>query len=205
MSLKEQILFISVNKLIISIGSVFFGLLGLFLYFYIPPTYKAVGTLYVSRAITTTTTTEFSYEGYYARQNAVSYVPSVVGMLESVSTRKFILEKLEYPVTVKNLQRLNSNISVKKPAPQLIEVSYKSQSPENAADVWKTLTSYVVSKHYDLNSDIDSTVSIKYLSEAPVVVESFRNPVLNFFVGLLIGFVLMVFVLAFKRYLHSAD
>ncbi len=208
MTLKEQILFLIDNKLKIFIGSFLFGILGLVLYFLIPVTYTASGFLYISRSVNTTASPspqDFTYEGYYARQNAVSYVPTVVGFIESDSTSRAVLEELQLPVNTSSLRKFGNNLSVKKPVPQLVEVAYKSLSQEQAVQVWKTLTKNVISKHYDLNADIDSSISIKYLAEEPIVKESFRNPILNFFVGVSIGIILVTFSLAFKAYLFRTN
>lgn len=210
MTLKDQITFLIVHKYKLLIGALLFGFLGILLHFLLPQTYTAVGYLYVSRSISIegpvqgqTTPPDFTYEGYYARQNAVSYVPTVLGLLENDATSRAVLDMLDQPITTASIRKFGRSISVKKPAPQLIELTYKSSSPEFAQQAWKAIAKYTLERHYDLNSDMDPSISIKYLTEEPVVRESYRNPVLNFIIGSVMGAVSTVFFLAFKRHLSS--
>lgn len=208
MSLKEQFNFLVINRRLLLLSMLLGGVFGGLVHFLLPPSYSAVGYFYVSRTVSMAPTPlpssqEFTYEGYYARQNAVSYVPTFLGLLESDSTSSAVLELLQQPVDAASIRKLGRGISVKKPAPQLIELSYKSSSPENALQVWKTLAKYAVEKHYDLNADIDPNISVKYLAEEPVIKESYRNPVFNFLVGSIVGFGCTLFILAFKFHLSN--
>ncbi len=208
MSLKEQFNFLVINMRLLLLSTLLCGLFGVLAHFLLPPSYSAVGYFYISRAVSMGSATEplpqeFIYEGYYARQNAVSYVPTFLGLIESDSTSRAVLESMQQPATAAAIRKFERSVSVKKPAPQLIELSYKASSPDYALEVWKTLARHVVEKHYDLNANIDPNISVKYLADDPVVEESYRNPALSLLVSSLLGFGVTLFVLAFKFHMSS--
>lgn len=180
-----------------------FALAGAAFYFYFPKSYKAIGSFYISRAVSDETSQgDFTYEGYYAQQTATNYTGTFIGLLESVDVRKAALEDLGQPVNAQTLRKSARNINVKKAAPQLVVLTVKAPTPELAESFWTSLSDSATGASAALNNFAgDPGISVLQISSAPVVQETFNNLFVDIFVGLSFGLLLGTFVSAFKEYL----
>lgn len=234
MTLNEQLIFLIDKKIDILGMGMLFGLLGIVVYFITPTKYDAVGSLFIARSVednepleslvqdpsientNDTTVPEqntnapssegvFTYEGYYAQQNAVTYTTSLVGIIESDVLRGALLRDLGYPVTGKNLRNLGRIIHTKRQAPQLIEISIEASSANIAQENWLRMTDLLINISNSLNLQSDPNLKIIKVTSKPVVSESFKSMPLNFVLGFGFGILISSLALAFQEYMGTSN
>jgi capsular polysaccharide biosynthesis protein len=198
MELREIIIKIKKQKLILIFASLVGFLMGLIIY-YLPQKFISSGALYVSRKINSSADF-FTYEGYYAQQTALNYTNSVLALIESKDIQKELLEKMGEPVNEKNLRELKRDIKVKRTGPQVILVEIKNETPEKSKETWKNLSDIVISKSEELNKEIDNNLKIFTISKEPSIEETYKNLLLFSFAGLIIGGALGLIIISFKEY-----
>ena len=216
MSLENHIKFIFRRKFDLVAVGLLFGLLGIVLHFVIPIKYIASGSLYVARKIEISKVQEisqeertveevFTYEGYYARQNALSFSETVIGLVDSDTVLNVLLQKAGKPTNSENLRKVRKNVAVKKLAPQLIEVNVKAASIEEASTTWNQVTNIVVDYSKTLSNSGDPNLVVVKVDKEPLVMETYRNPFLNFVVGVVLGVVFAYLLFSFAEYLVEID
>lgn len=204
MNLKDLLKFLHKNYFDILSMSVFFGILGLVIYFLLPTKYIASGEFFIGRNIQPVDTQQnvdsFSYEGYYAQQNALSYTANIEGILDSDFTRSEVLKQTGTPANSYNMRNLDKKIRVKRTAPQIVEVQIRDTNPQKAMETWLALTNITENISSDLNSQGDPNIFVKRINQTPVLKEAYKNPFVNFAGGIMIGAFLATFVLALEEY-----
>lgn len=201
--LKTLLAFIKKNALITTLIVLIFGLVGVGVYYLLPIKYLASGSLYVKRSVENGDSRYFTYEGYYNQQTAISYTNTVMGFLESIDVRSKALNNLGLPVSEQSLRQLGKQIKVKKSGNQLITLSVKDSSPQQAQNLWNELAKNTINTAQQLNKDSDPALQISQLQEGPVVKEVFRNVWVNFVVGAAFGLVLAFLSFAFISYMQE--
>lgn len=206
MSLKQVLEFFNKNKFDILSMGVFFGILGMVIYFLFPAKYLATGYIYVSRNIeereyVESLKSDFSYEGFYAQQNAAQYTGTVLGLIESENLHYTVLEDLGVNPNTKNLRKLARTINVKKVAPQLIEITVKEMDQKKAIRTWNTVSEVLYTTTTRLNQEGDPNLKINIVENSPVLLTTIHNPFINIVAGLFIGTFVATFVLALEEYL----
>jgi capsular polysaccharide biosynthesis protein len=201
--LKDILKFTKKNAIKITAVGLFFGLLGVAVYYWVPTKYLASGSIYVKRSVENGEGKYFTYEGYYNQQTATSYTNTVMGFLESIDVRSQSLENLGFDVTESSLRRLGKQIKIKKAGNQLITLSVKDISPQYAQALWLELARNTISTAQTLNSNSDPALQISMLKDLPVVKEVYKNVWLNFFIGVALGKLIAIIVLAFKAYVRE--
>lgn len=200
MELKELFKFLKKYKASLFVWGLVFGFVGALFYYLLPPKYVASGSFYVTRAIEPVTE-EFSYEGYYAQQSALSYTKTFMGLLESVDSRSKALDKLNLEVTSRTLRKYGRQVRVKSVAPQLLSFEVKDDSPDAARNFWLTLSDVSLEESQRLNMNGDSLLRIIPVSDSLVVREVYRNVFINIIAGFGFGIFSGVLVFATKEYL----
>lgn len=213
MSLKQIIDFLNKYKIDILSMGVFFGILGVVIYFLFPAKFVAKGNIFVSRNIQTPqiisenanpAAQEFSYEGFYAQQNASLYTSTVIGLVESENIRYRTLLDIGIPTTTNNLKKLERKIGAKKIAPQLLELEIKENTAKQATKNWNTLVENLIVTNQQLTQEGDPNLKITVVADSPIVVTTYKNPLLNFGIGLVVGTLIAMFVLALQDFATDA-
>ncbi len=211
MTLKELSKFFAKNKIAILGTGVSFALVGVVIYFLLPPKYSATGTLFVTRKIEqpepgTTFSPEsvedgfFSYEGYYAQQNALSYTSTLIGLIESADIKSKVLDTLSISVSEANLRKLGRAVSAKKHAPQLVVVTVKGLPSASAEKIWTTLVDEVMLASQKLSEQGDPNLVVVAVSDHPIVKEGYRNVLVNIIIGFGFGVLVSTMYFAGKQY-----
>jgi capsular polysaccharide biosynthesis protein len=176
-------------------------LLGVILYF-LPSKYVASGSFFVERKISTESGV-FTYEGYYGQQTAITYANSILSLMESVDIKKIVLETNKIPLTPKNMNMLDRIITVKKVGPQVISLSVKAWTYEEAKRLWNSVSNITVASAYEINKNGDENLSISPLTPQPLVNLPYKSSYLYATVGALISFTLVSFFICLKEYFKS--
>jgi len=177
------------------------ALLGIGIYF-LPSKYIASGSFYIKRGISNQTG-YFTYEGYYSQQTALSYTNSVIALIESLDVKKMVLDKMKIESTEKNLRWLSRIISVKKTGPQLISVTVKGKTYEQAQTVWNKISETLLVTTFQLNKDSDPNLMVTAVSSQSVVKTTYKSLVLFGAAGALISLTLFSFFTCIKEYLKD--
>lgn len=202
MTQKELVKFFRENAQKIVAAGVLFALAGVVSFYVVPVKYLATGTLFVSRETVSpelVLPSEFTYEGYYAQQNAANFTATLIGLVESEDVQSAVLTKLNKEVTAKSLFSFKRRVQVKKQAPQLVSVQVKGDTRESAASVWKVLVGEVSSVSQQVTSQDDNQISLILVSEEPVVREQYRNIMINAVIGFGLGLSLSTFFFFLKE------
>lgn len=178
----------------------FFGtVLGVAAYYIIPQYYLASGSFYINRKIDTTNGQYFGYEGYYSQQTALSYTSTVMGLFESTDVKAQALKSLFIEVNDRSLRNIKRNLSVKKPAPQVIFVTFKSTSADYAQKMYQALADATITTAQKLNESGDRFLQIEQISKPPVIDDQFRNVFVNSQIGLGLGLVLGLVIISLRK------
>lgn len=177
------------------------ALLGIIFYF-LPSKYVASGSLFVNRKIGAENSF-FTYEGYYGQQTALSYTNSILSLIESVDVKKMVLESNKMPLNSKNMNMLNRIVSVKKTGPQVIYLTVKGKTYEEAKRLWNSVSNVTVAAAYEINRNGDEKLSISPISPQPLVGLPYKSIYLYGVVGVLISFTLASFFICLKEYFKN--
>jgi capsular polysaccharide biosynthesis protein len=212
MTLKQAVKFLQRNTKIILLAGLLGSLLGVSVHYLTPAKNIASGSLYITRNIALSPLqlapdSFFSYEGYYAQQNAALYSATVTALLESTDLKAAVLRDAGLPVTERNLRQLSRAISVRKPSPQLISVSVLDVLPLGltAEKSWDLLVLNIQQTHTRINLEGDSELAVVAVIEEPVVKSIYKNIYLNIIVGFVLGKILAVLFLSFASYISAPE
>ena len=177
------------------------ALLGIIFYF-MPSKYVAVGSFFVNRKISPENSF-FTYEGYYGQQTALTYTNSVLSLMGSIDIRKMVLESNKIPPTSKNMNILNRAIRVTKTGPQVILLTVKANTYEDAKRLWNSVSNVTVATAFEINSNGDENLSISPVSPQPLVGIPYKSIYLYGIVGALVSLTLASFFVCLKEYFKS--
>ncbi|OGC49599.1 hypothetical protein A2W32_05520 [candidate division WWE3 bacterium RBG_16_37_10] len=203
MELRVIIEILKRNIKLISLYTLIGVVIGIASFFIIPQKYVSSGSLFVTRQIEKNTNEYFSYEGYYAQQTAQFYTNSLTGLVESIDVKSSTLDKMNVPVTEYTLRELSRNLKVKKTGPQLINISIKGYTFENAAERWKSLVDSTLESIQKINEKSDPMINVSKVAETPITKEEYRNVFLNTILGASVGFFFSLFTYLFKNYYYE--
>jgi capsular polysaccharide biosynthesis protein len=204
MELKELIYFLREKALKITIISAVFGIAAVVLYYTLPINYQATGSFYVQRAVETAENNGFfTYEGYYGQQTALTYASTLIGLFESTDIKKQALEEIGVQPTNENLRRFDRHVRVKRTSPQLITLTTKAKTPQEAESLWRAVSSTALLAANTLTSQGDADLRIDPVSMDPLVKEEYRNLYVNILAGLALGLLFAVTSLALINYLKE--
>lgn len=199
MELSELIRFYKNNIKPILVFTLAGMILGALLYYFLPQRFQAVGSLFVHRETEKSGGEYFTYEGYYGQQTAQSYTNTIIGLLESTDLKRDALYSLGSPVTEEALRKISRQIKIKKASPQLITLTLKAETPENAENLWNFFSSRTIEIAGRINQTGDPALQIENIG-TPVIKEQYRNIYLNLLAGSAIGFLIGTFITAISNY-----
>ena len=178
---------------------------------FFPKSYSSSIDVYVRHKEATTSSTYYTYDGYYSTQASVQYTDTVTGFLESLSTVQEAGGLVQADPLYKSggytpqtfdddadyLASFQKNISVATVAPQLITVSVHS-SDKTLAELWsQAMGTVITSKLKELNLQGDPNFSIDTI-DTPLTQTVRLNMVVDLAIGLIIG-IFLGFVFGFIR------
>jgi capsular polysaccharide biosynthesis protein len=199
MELKDIVRFIN-NNIKIILGSGFLlALLGMAAYFLIPDRYYSEGSFYIHREVEVGVEGHFTYEGYYGQQTAMAYTNTVIALFDNINIKQMVLRELDIAATERNLRELDRKLRTKKPAPQLIVLTIKANSPDEAEKVWRSFSNNTINTAQILNASGDPLLQITQL-EGPVTKTGYKNILVNIFGGFAVGLLAGIFVSAVVSY-----
>jgi capsular polysaccharide biosynthesis protein len=198
MELKELFAFFNKSIRLIFISTILFGLLSIAVYYFYPVKYYASGGLFITRTIYPYQNTHFTYEGYYGQQAAIFYTNSIIGLIESEDIGAQALGAVDQPVTEMTLRELSKKIKTEKSGPQLVTLIVKGKTQEGAITLWQALAQTTINTMRKINTEGDPFVGVAKVSETPIVKESYRNLPVFILVGMGMGCLLSVSLLAVK-------
>lgn len=195
MSFGDSLKILSTKRKQIFVGAWLGLCLGAVVYFYFPARYLVLGTVFVGRELATTAVppattpipVDFTYEGFYAQQNAVGFTKTYIGVLESDENIYFAAAQLPEASLDHTAKKIKRNLRVTSPAPQLVVVKYSSFNKSEAQAIWISLVANAHQLATQLNQVGDSKVTILRLQSAPIVKEPVNNLYLNLGLGFLVG------------------
>ena len=204
MELKQIISKIRKNvRWLIAFGVVGAGV-GILIFYVVPAKYVASGNFYVTSVPEAATTEYFAYDGYYANQAARHYAETVFGMFQSKDILNNSLTNMNFLVTDSLLREKQKLISVKKTAPQLIELRVKGESSVSARALFNEISKTTIETSKTINDQAgDSNLNIVQVRNDPVITLEFSNVVLNIALGFLLGMFTFVFLLSVKVYFEK--
>lgn len=189
MTLSQVNIFIkSITKYLL-IGTIVGFMLGVSIYIIYPVKYTAQGTFYIFTQNQQTPPSEFNYEGFYAQQNAISFVSTAIGIIESPSTTSQVLASINVPVTQYNIKKYNRILDVKKTAPQLISIKVKTNGFNFSNTIWNEYAKTFISEINKINKLNSQDTSIIIIGDAPLITKHKTSVVICAFSGALIGFI----------------
>ncbi len=200
MDLKELLITIKKERILVFILTILFAFVGLAANYLLPPWFYASGSLFVKRAVYPYAEDHFTYEGYYGQQAAIEYTNSIISLIESEDVRAATLQKLGADINEKNLRTYDKKIKTTKAGPQVITVTTRGKTREDAEALWKSVTDSTLASVTKISSANDPFIGITKISEKPVLKENYTDPSVFSVTGMLIGFALSTLVLAVKSY-----
>lgn len=201
MELKDIIKKLKKYRIFVAVAALVGIILG-YAYFLIPHTYTASGSFYINRAVQIQKENNgyFTYEGYYSQQTALSYTNTVVALLESYDVRSESLKNLNIQVNEASLRKYGRLIKVKKMGPQLVTLTTKQKTANEAEDLWKSVSKTLVEKTSNINERGDSNLNISAVIENPVIKESYKPLFVCVLTGAFLATFFAVIFVSIKEY-----
>lgn len=199
MELKEIVINLNKHKLTL-LASVLVGIFLGYLFYTTPKNYHAVGSFYVKRAADTTKFKYFSYDGYYAQQTGLSYTNTILALFESTDVINEALKKINLSTDINNFKKYSRMIQAKKTGPQIITLTVKGKTRDEAKSLWNSLTDTTINKNKEINKDGDSELSVSKIMEEPVLKEQYRPLWMCLVLGGIFVPTLVIFFLGLKDY-----
>lgn len=158
------------------------ALLGTGIY-YLPTKYLVSGSFYVTRTPQETSPEYFTYEGYYSQQTSIAYTNTVIALLESIDTRKEVLESQSQATSEKNLRKLARDTKVTKSGPQIITLTVKRNSPHSAENYWNSYAETLLNTVMEKNQNGDRELQVLKVAEKPVTAPVYKSLPIDIIVG----------------------
>ena len=121
----------------------------------LPQSFKSSGLLFVTREPDVSSTSYFTYEGYYSQQTAQQYTDSVLGILKSLPFKASVTS-------------VNNNVIVQKLGPQLLSVTVSDGDAVVSKRLWKALSDQAVKTVTEINKNGDSKITLQLLNNDPL-------------------------------------
>jgi len=176
--------------------SILVGLVGAGVTTILPNQYTAKGLLVITRRTDVPAKEVFTYEGYYAQQNATSYTATFLAILQSPSN----LISADSTSDPKELLRL---IKAKREGSQVIILSAQGQTPQDAQRLWKKVSDSAIQAHIELTASADPLLKITKTPNSPVILRTYPERLSIFGAGFAFSFIIMLSAMASVRYLKE--
>lgn len=205
MELKNIIKIVKRYGKFVVLTSLLFGVAAFVISVNLPPTYSASVVIYVRGQVAAPSKDFFTYEGFYSQQTAKEFTDTVAGLAKSQDIIKKALESLGKSSEVKNIKDIQGALSVRKTAPQLVQLTINNADGEEATKAVTALGSAISERVSELNKEGGVLISMQPLDSAPIVEEQKPSVALNILIVALIGLLLSVVVVFIKEYLREEE
>lgn len=148
----------------------------------------------------TQSTDEFKYDGYYALQSGEIVADNLEKMLQSPQVVSEIYQTANIDSNFDKIKKYKKSFTAHKMSNQYVEVSFNSETRENAEKISKSITKTVQQKMEQAKSSSEDEVSFSIENNAPVIIEKKPDIALNSLIGIFSGFFLGVIIVLIKKY-----
>ncbi len=162
------------------------------------PRYEALSTLYVTRQADQGNTSYYNYDGYYAQQASKEYTDTVLGLLKTIDPYRVAAQKIG---TSSDPKEIYASSRSRKVSPQVIALSVKSQTQEEAREIMVALVSAVTESVDQVNKEGDNKITVSSLQAEPFITLNDSQTLIYSALGLLSGLILSLFYIAVKALL----
>jgi len=114
-----------------------------------------------------------------------------------------VLESSKIPATGITLRMLNRLVSIRKTGPQIISLTVKGKTYEEARNLWGSFANVTLAATYELNKTGDPNLSIVPVSPQPFVGLPYKSIIVFGIAGALISFTLTAFSICLKEYFKN--
>lgn len=181
------------------IGFAALGLaLGVVLTFVMPQKYDASVSFDVQR-INKQSTAEYQYDGYYEIQASDLFSQTVISWFLTPSILFEIYEEADVSPEIATIAEFSKRFTARKYSPQNIVVSFSETTETRATNLGKAMVTIVETRSKDLNKTEDNQALFEIKGATPVIVEHEYSLLLYGLVGAIIGGLLGVAVLSYRR------
>lgn len=162
----------------------------------LPNQYTAKGLLVVTRRADAPSKEVFTYEGYYAEQNAGTYTTTFLAILQSPNN----LASADNTIDAKKLARL---VKAKREGTQAIVLAVKGQTPQDAVNLWNKVADSAIQTHTKLQASADPLLEVSKTPNSPVTLKTYPAWSTIFGISFTFSLVIMVSILIIARYLKE--
>ena len=162
----------------------------------LPNQYTAKGLLVVARRTDEPSKEVFTYEGYYAQQNAGAYTATFLSILQSPNN----LMSADSTADPKKLARL---VKAKRDGTQAIVLSVKGQAPQDATHLWEKVADSAIQTHNKLKTSADPLLEVTKTPNSPVVLKTYPDRPSVFGISFAFSVIILSSVLVLLHYLKE--
>jgi capsular polysaccharide biosynthesis protein len=148
----------------------------------------------------TQSTDEFKYDGYYALQSGEIVADNLEKMLQSPQVVSEIYQTANIDSNFDKIKKYKKSFTAHKMSNQYVEVSFNSETRENAEKISKSITKTIQQKMEQAKSSSEDEVSFSIENNSPVIIKKEPDIALNSLVGIFSGFFLGMIIVLIKKY-----
>ncbi|MFA5776735.1 MAG: Wzz/FepE/Etk N-terminal domain-containing protein [Patescibacteria group bacterium] len=177
--------------------SIFVGLAGAGVSTILPNQYTAKGLLIVTRKADEPSKEVFTYEGYYAQQNAGAYTATFLSILQSPNN----LKSADSGADLKELSRL---VKAKRDGTQAIVLSVKGKTSQDAINLWEKVADSAIQTHNKLKASADPLLEVSKTPNSPVVLKTYPEWTNIFGASFAFSIIIVSSILIISRYIYDS-
>lgn len=148
----------------------------------------------------TQSTDEFKYDGYYALQSGEIVADNLEKMLQSPQVVSEIYQNADIDSNFDKIKKYKKSFTAHKMSNQYVEVSFNSETRENAEKISKSITKTIQQKMEQAKSSSEDEVSFSIENNSPVIIKKEPDIALNSLVGIFSGLFLGMIIVLIKKY-----
>lgn len=172
---------------------------------YLPNSFEASTSFFVSREAQPLSNNFYSYDGYYLEQAAERFAETVAALLKSQELVRAAASESRLPASPLAIEQLTTGLRVKRLGPQLLKVSFSSGRRETALSFTKNLSAAAKDFVIKINEKGDPYLSLQVLEENPFVVERRFSPLISALASFLTVFFLSFLVFTVSEINRGSD
>jgi capsular polysaccharide biosynthesis protein len=199
MELKEYIKIIQTDKNVIIKTAILTLAFSVFFSYLQKTSYESSVSLFIAKD-GTQSTDEFKYDGYYALQSGEIIADSVEKMLQSPQIVSEIYQDANIDSDFDKIKRYKKSFIAHKMSNQYVEVSFNSETRENADRISESITKVVKQKMEQTKNSSEDEISFSIERNTPVIIEKKPDVALNSLIGLISGIFLGTIIVLVKKY-----
>lgn len=199
MELKEYFKIIKKDKSVIAKTAILTLSFALAFSYLQKPYYETSVSLFMIKD-NTQNTDEFKYDGYYALQSGEIISDNIEKMLQSPQVVSEIYQYANIDSNFNKIKKYKKSFTAHKMSNQYVEVSFNSETRQNAEDISKSITKIVQQKMEQTKDSSAEEISFSIENNAPVIIERKPDIALNSLIGLFSGIFLGIIITLVKKY-----